>query len=616
MAGVLSGDVSHHGTYQGSSQRHTPEKQEDGSRWYFARKEIEENSPSKKDGIDLKKETYLRKSYCTFLQDLGMRLKVPQVTIATAIIFCHRFFLRQSHAKNDRRTIATVCMFLAGKVEETPRPLKDVILVSYEIVHKKDPAAVQRIKQKEVYEQQKELILLGERVVLATLGFDLNVHHPYKPLVEAIKKFKVAQNALAQVAWNFVNDGLRTSLCLQFMPHHIAAGAIFLAAKFLKVKLPSDGEKVWWQEFDVTPRQLEEVSNQMLELYEQNRLPPSNDAEGAAGSGATNRPPAKGPTSNDETATTNSNSQTGPMSSKIETSKSAASKALPESSATNHVGRPLSNHNRGGDYGSSEMKHRAEDEAKHNQHPEWEHPVYRENSQEPADKSRSGYGEEQESNAGRSEMKESGEFKDKHTSRNLDHRDGTSGRPPQEAMKKIDRDKVKAALEKRRKASSQVTKKTEFMDDDDLIERELEDGIELASQNEKNKQDRRQSWSKSSDKSDHETMQHGRHHDNDDEHHHGMKGLSSYQSDLSNVEEGELSALDDIGPGLHSPKSNSRKRKAVSSPDRVVEGRQWHNYGHGSHHHNRFDYMDDRNKVGRLGHTERDGKRHIQENHV
>lgn len=71
----------------------------------------------------------------------------------------------------------------------------------------------------EVYEQQKELILLGERVVLATLGFDLNVHHPYKPLVEAIKKFKVAQNALAQVAWNFVNDGYdrQASVVFQFL---------------------------------------------------------------------------------------------------------------------------------------------------------------------------------------------------------------------------------------------------------------------------------------------------------------------------------------------------------------------------------------------------------------
>ncbi|XP_022637040.1 cyclin-T1-3 isoform X2 [Vigna radiata var. radiata] len=501
-------------------------------------------------------------------------------------------------------------MFLAGKVEETPRPLKDVILISYEIIHKKDPAAIMRIKQKEVYEQHKELILLGERVVLATLGFDLNVHHPYKPLVEAIKKFKVAQNALAQVAWNFVNDGLRTSLCLQFKPHHIAAGAIFLAAKFLKVKLPSDGEKVWWQEFDVTPRQLEEVSNQMLELYEQNRMPPSNDVEGG---GTSNRATAKAPANNDETSAAKSNPQTGAT--RIETSKPVPSVAAFDSSVPNHVGRPLSNHGRIGDYGSAEMKHRVEGDAKGNQHPEWESIQFKENLHETQDmaKSRSDNGDKElENNGGGTETREPTDLKDKHSSRNLDNREGAFSRPPQEAIKKIDREKVKAALEKRRKAAGHITKKTDVMDDDDLIERELEDGIELAPQSEKNR-DKRQSWSKPSDRSDYENM-HGRHEDYADEQNHGGKGLSSYEQDLSAVEEGEVSALDDIG--LPSPKSSNRKRKPVSSPERGMEGKQRHNYGPGPHHNNRYDYVEDRNKVSRLGHTERDSKRHVQENHV
>ncbi|GJY39872.1 pentatricopeptide repeat-containing protein [Tanacetum coccineum] len=49
---------------------------ESGNRRYLSRKEIEEKSPSRSDDIDMKKETYLHKSYCTFLQDLRIRLKV------------------------------------------------------------------------------------------------------------------------------------------------------------------------------------------------------------------------------------------------------------------------------------------------------------------------------------------------------------------------------------------------------------------------------------------------------------------------------------------------------------------------------------------------------------
>ncbi|KAD5317335.1 hypothetical protein E3N88_17281 [Mikania micrantha] len=509
MTALMSSDPMHFGMYEGGSFRHSDDTlEENGGRWYFSRKEIEENSPSRPDGIDLKKETYLRKSYCTFLQDLGMRLKVPQVTIATAIIFCHRFFLRQSHAKNDRRTIATVCMFLAGKVEETPRPLKDVILVSYEINNKKDPEAIQRIKQKEVYEQQKELILLGERVVLATLGFDFNVHHPYKPLVEAIKKFKVAQNALAQVAWNFVNDGLRTSLCLQFKPHHIAAGAIFLAAKFLKVKLPSDGEKVWWQEFDVTPRQLEEVSNQMLELYEQNRVAPPQTSEvvdGSTGGGVSQ----KGPTRSipvDEDGPHNSNSRPG-----------TSSRPPPDQPGQNMKG--------GVEINESQQHYGPEDGNGSDGHNE--------------------------------ETRERRELVESAKGRNVDYK----GQSPQDAIKRIDKDKVKAALEKRKKArGGDVTRKADILDEDDIIEREIEDGIELPAESEKNKQDRKHNWSKSSNQMDNDLE--------DGQYHSYMKGHSSCTQDFDPVEEGEVGMMDDEYRS-RSPKFSNRKRKGGgTSPDK------------------------------------------------
>ncbi|KAF7842492.1 cyclin-T1-3-like isoform X1 [Senna tora] len=556
MAGFLSGESVHAGTSVGSS---TDKQGEELGRWYMSRKEIEEYSPSRRDGIDLKKETYLRKSYCTFLQDLGMRLKVPQVTIATAIVFCHRFYIQQSHAKNDRRIIATVCMFLAGKVEETPRPLKDVILVSYEIIHKKDPGAAQRIKQKEVYEQQKELILLCERAVLTTLGFDLNVQHPYKPLVEAIKKFNVEKNNLAQVAWNFVNDGLRTSLCLQFKPHHIAAGAIFLAAKFLKVKLTSDGEKVWWQEFDVTPRQLEEVSNQMLELYEQNRVPPSqgSEVEGNAGGGA--RATAKSP-ANDEQA-----------------SKQIPSRAAPlHSPEENHEVPPAGAENQSND-GSAEIgsvitDHKLDMEIRDTQHTQQlpqKDDLGEVTNRSDSETERIGAGNQNRLSG----AKEAAEVERRNDSashkssciigRNLEHPEAPLGLSPKEAIK-IDKDKVKAALEKRRKARGEIAMKKDVMDEDDLIERELEDGVELAAEDEKNKQERRQNWSEP------ENENHGADHGEIvDEKHMGMKEQSQTEMKAENAEEGEM--IDDA-----SFSSNNRKREALSSPDGQLEAKRRH----------------------------------------
>jgi cyclin T len=64
-----------------------------------------------------------------------------------------------------------------------------------------------------------------------------------------------------------------------------------------------------------------------------------------------------------------------------------------------------------------------------------------------------------------------------------------------DAMNKIDKDKVKAALEKRRKSKGGFATKVNVIDDDDLLERELEQGVELAVEFEKINQDKKQNSS-------------------------------------------------------------------------------------------------------------------------
>ncbi|GAA0176569.1 kinase activator [Lithospermum erythrorhizon] len=245
-------------------------------KWYFTKEELENHSPSRKDGVSLESESHFRKLYCSFIQELGIELKVPQVTIATAMILCHRFYTRQSLAKNDWQIMAAVSMFLACKAEDTPRCTNDFVIVAYKLMYKWDPSAPQRIRQREIFVQQKDLLLVGERLLLAAVAFDLNVEQPYKSLVVALKKLDIPHKEIVKVAWNFVNDWLQTSLCLQFRPSYIAAGSVYLAAKLLKVKLPKLNGVPWWMQFDVSPKRMQDVLQQMNEILRlsQKQTPP------------------------------------------------------------------------------------------------------------------------------------------------------------------------------------------------------------------------------------------------------------------------------------------------------------------------------------------------------
>ncbi|XP_031276568.1 cyclin-T1-4-like isoform X2 [Pistacia vera] len=174
---------------------------------FMSRDEIERHSPSRKDGIDAVRETHLRYSYCAFIQNLGFRLELPQTTIGTAMVLCHRFFVRRSHACHDRFLIATAALFLAAKSEETPRPLNDVVRASSEIYHKQDITLLSYLLPVDWFEQYRERVTEAEQMILTTLNFELNVQHPYGPLTSILNKLGLSQTVLVNVALNLVSEG-------------------------------------------------------------------------------------------------------------------------------------------------------------------------------------------------------------------------------------------------------------------------------------------------------------------------------------------------------------------------------------------------------------------------
>jgi len=178
----------------------------------------------------------------------------------------HRRRLVWGSSNVDCFRIASTCLFLAGKVEEMPVPINTVVVKAYTMQHQKrsgpDPAS------KEFWEL-REQILVCEHILLQALNFDLNVQHPYRPLMAYVKSIKndlvqvgAKPEDLTQVAWNFINDSLRTTIALHSTPQCVAAAAVYLASRFLGVTVPTRYEVI-----KVPQAEFEAVAEQILAYY-------------------------------------------------------------------------------------------------------------------------------------------------------------------------------------------------------------------------------------------------------------------------------------------------------------------------------------------------------------
>eukprot|EP01105_Mastigella_eilhardi_P008383 TRINITY_DN2036_c0_g1_i4.p1 TRINITY_DN2036_c0_g1~~TRINITY_DN2036_c0_g1_i4.p1 ORF type:complete len:156 (-),score=28.68 TRINITY_DN2036_c0_g1_i4:172-639(-) len=111
----------------------------------------------------------------------------------------------------------------------------------------------------------KQSILQHEELLLENIGFVMKVEHPYSHLKQLIGRIN-GDRALAKIAYGFINDSLRTPLCLLYKPSCIAAAALQLAVEVAKFKMPA--QQPLWEFFGESQPEFVDCVNHIMSAYE------------------------------------------------------------------------------------------------------------------------------------------------------------------------------------------------------------------------------------------------------------------------------------------------------------------------------------------------------------
>mmetsp|Transcript_31104 Transcript_31104/g.28306 ORF Transcript_31104/g.28306 Transcript_31104/m.28306 type:complete len:187 (-) Transcript_31104:121-681(-) len=166
--------------------------------------------------------------------------------------------MQVSFRKLERFLYGAVSIFLASKLDDHPKPLRE-FAKAYDYlhqIHKKQSikntanpyfepnySEVKEDGYKNHHIDSKKMQELEEKFantdieILKMIGFDLVIELPYHYL-DKIKKDPMIPSAdFLKIANNFINDSMRTLACLYYEPRVIALAALNLASHFCKMKL-------------------------------------------------------------------------------------------------------------------------------------------------------------------------------------------------------------------------------------------------------------------------------------------------------------------------------------------------------------------------------------------
>ncbi|TKR95722.1 hypothetical protein L596_009852 [Steinernema carpocapsae] len=234
-------------------------------RWFLTQDQIAA-LPSIIEGMSPEEETRQRQKAAAFIIQVAETIngskgrKITQLCISTAIVFMQRFFTVHSMNRFNVRDVATMCLFLASKSEESPLRLEYFIKAWWFLKF-----GGQVTLDSKRFQDANALLLAIENCVIHTLAFDLAIPLPHAFVLNAMKALQIDRTVINIAYYGFATGILHvTNWAIRYSAATIACVCIQLACSWARVVIRTTA-KPWYQV--VAPNLTEEQLQAMVDEF-------------------------------------------------------------------------------------------------------------------------------------------------------------------------------------------------------------------------------------------------------------------------------------------------------------------------------------------------------------
>ncbi|MES1901867.1 MAG: Cyclin-L1 [Paramarteilia canceri] len=223
-------------------------------------------TPTQQAGLDQSHERALRFYACQLTQASAKLLSLPQEVSATAQILFQLYYYQKSMLEDDFYISSIACLYIATKVEDELRKLRDIINV-YHYFAKKFSTKNYKLLDLVKYQELKKNVIKLEFKILAALGYNVRINNPHKIIFIYLRLLNLHENlCLVQSSWNYMNDALRSQTIFAcHRPELVACACICLAARNQNIPLPTNPH--WFLAFNASETSIMDIVNSLIEIY-------------------------------------------------------------------------------------------------------------------------------------------------------------------------------------------------------------------------------------------------------------------------------------------------------------------------------------------------------------